>query len=59
MQLPFHMCLYIRLLCLSFCFPVWFCTLTFSEHMLPNEPSQFCSLFVLGRAIKYSGLVLP
>lgn len=46
-------------MCPSFSFPVCFGTLTFSEHMLPNEPSQFCSLFVLGRAIKYSGLVLP
>lgn len=53
------MCLYIWLLGLSFCFPACFCTLTFSEHMLANEPSQFCSLFVLGRAIKYSRLVLP
>lgn len=33
--------------------------LTFSEHTAPNEPGQFCSLFVLGGAMKYSGLVLP
>lgn len=58
-QLPIHMCWYIWLLCRSFCFPACFCTLTFSERVLPNEPSQFCHLFVLGRAIKYSGLVLP
>lgn len=54
---PFEICLYHWSIC--FCFPVCFCTLTFSEHMRPNEPSQFCSLFELGKAIKYSGLVLP
>lgn len=43
------------LLPLSLCFRV----LTFSERTAPNEPGQFCSLFVLGGAMKYSGLVLP
>lgn len=56
-ELLIEICLYLWSIC--FFFPVCFCTLTFSEHMRPNEPSQFCSLFVLGRAIKYSGLVLP
>lgn len=36
-----------------------FWVLTFSEHTAPNEPGQFCSLFVLEGAMKYSGLVLP
>lgn len=45
----------IGLLPLPLCFQV----LTFSEHTAPNEPGQFCSLFVLGGAMKYSGLVLP
>lgn len=39
--------------------PPCFWVLTFSEHRAPNEPGQFCSLFVLGGAMKYSGLVLP
>lgn len=43
------------LLPLPFCFQV----LTFSKHTAPNELGQFCSLFVLGGAMKYSGLVPP
>lgn len=39
--------------------PLCFQVLTFSERRAPNEPGQFCSLFVLGGAMKYSGLVLP
>lgn len=40
-------------------FPICFQVLTFCRHTPPNELAQFCSLFVLGGAMKYSGLVLP
>lgn len=39
--------------------PLWAQVTTFSKSSAPNEPGQFCSLFVLGGAMKYSGLVLP
>lgn len=43
----------------SLSLPLCFWVLTFSDHAAPNEPGQFCSLFVLGGFMKYSGLVLP
>jgi len=45
----------LSLLALALCFQV----LTLCKHTAPNELAQFCSLFVLGGAIKYSGSVLP
>lgn len=60
MQNMIHICLMFGL-CMPPPPPLYLCfrVLTFSEHRAPNEPGQFCSLFVLGGAMKYSGLVLP